>query len=308
MKVLFFCSGNNGVSPIIKAQADSLIQNGVDVEIFPLIGKGFWGYLKFIRKLKRQIASSKFDTIHAHYSFCGIVASLSTIKPVICSLMGSDIIAAKSFQFVIKLFSHIFWKATIVKSVDMKSRIGVRKCLVIPNGVDIITFKPLNKLQCRAELGWNSEVKIALFVGDPDRFEKNCQLAENAIKLLGSDTIELKVANAIPHKDIAIYINASDVLLLPSLWEGSPNIVKEAMACNIPVVSTDVGDVKWLFGDVQGYFMAQSKPYAFAEAIKNALSFRETNGRDRILVLGLDSISVAEKLKSVYLNCISGKV
>lgn len=300
MKILFFCSGNNGISPIIQAQALSLGQNGADVDIVPLIGKGFWGYLKFIGELKRQIIFLKPDIIHAHYSFCGIIASLSTRKPVICSLMGSDIIAAGYFQIIIKLFSLFFWQSTIVKSEEMRSRIGIKQCKVIPNGVDISIFQSLSKEKCRLELGWNQDSKIALFVGNPDRKEKNHALAKRAVELLGSEKYELKIANNISHDYINAFINAADVLVLPSLWEGSPNIVKEAMACNIPVVSTDVGDVKWLFGDFKGYYISAFNPLEFSEMVKQAADFGITKGRDRIIELGLDSNAVAQKLISIY--------
>ncbi len=300
MKILFFCSGNNGISPIIQAQAVSLQQKDINVEIVPLIGKGFWGYVKFIRNLRKHIIEINPDLIHAHYSFCGIIASLSTRKPVLCSLMGSDIITAGYFRFIIRLFSILFWKATIVKSEDMKSRIGIRHCQVIPNGVDTSIFQPGKREQCRVELGWNHDGKIALFVGDPDRKEKNYALAQRAVELLGSDKYELKIANNISHDYINAYINAADVLVLPSLWEGSPNIVKEAMACNIPVVSTDVGDVKWLFGDFKGYYVSASNPLEFSEKVKQAADFGITKGRDRIIELGLDSNSVAQKLISIY--------
>src|SRR4030042_4531165 len=100
------------------------------------------------------------------------------------------------------------------------------------------------------------------------------------------------------------YLNAADVLLLTSFHEGSPNVIKEAMACNCPVVSTDVGDVRWVVGNTSGYYISSFDPGELAEKIKLAIVFREkhrqTNGRDRISELGLDSETVAKKIIDVY--------
>jgi len=110
------------------------------------------------------------------------------------------------------------------------------------------------------------------------------------------------------HQKIPVYFAASHVALLTSLWEGSPNVVKEAMACNCPIVSTNVGDVKWLFGDEPGHFITGFTPEDVAEKIKLALEFSEkygrTNGLNRIKDLGLDAETVAHKLIDLYKEII----
>ena len=99
-------------------------------------------------------------------------------------------------------------------------------------------------------------------------------------------------------------MNNVDMLLVTSLKETGPLVVKEAMACNLPVVSTDVGDVKWLFGNEPGYYVTSFDPKVVAEKIKLAVEFKEkyekTNGRERILALGLDSETIAKKIISLY--------
>ncbi len=99
-------------------------------------------------------------------------------------------------------------------------------------------------------------------------------------------------------------MNASDVILLSSLWEGSPNVIKEAMACNKPIVCTDVGDVRWLFGEEPGHFIAGSEVDNYANRLKDALGFSNTvgntNGRARLLILGLDSRTVANRIENIY--------
>ncbi len=304
MRILFVCSGNSKIfiiSPFIKSQAESLTKLGHTIDYYPVKGKGLWGYLSNITKLSKFIKKGDYDIVHSHYSFCGIVSALATKKPVVCSLMGSDVKESGLWRFIIKYFIMHKWGKTIVKSVDMKTELGIDTVEVIPNGVDLELFKPLDKNDCRKELGWDIGKKIILFAADPKRPEKNFSLAKKATETLNIQDVELKVVYPVPHKDIPIYLNATDLLLSTSLWEGSPNIVKEAMACNCPIVSTNVGDVKWLLDGVEGCFITTNDPKDVADKIKKALNFRgKTKGREKLISLGLDSEHIAKMIIQVY--------
>jgi len=304
MIVLFVFSGNSSyfeISPFIKVQAESLTKLGHTIDYYPVKGKGLWGYLSNITKLSKFIKQGDYDIVHSHYSFCGIVSALATGKPVICSLMGSDVKKSGLWRFIIKYFIMHKWKKTIVKSKDMKLALEIDKVEVIPNGVDLDIFRPMNKNDCRKELGWDIEKKIILFAADPKRPEKNFSLAKKATENLNIQDVELKVIYPVPHKDIPLYLNAADLLLSTSLWEGSPNIIKEAMACNCPIVSTDVGDVKWLLDGVEGCFITTNDPNDIANKIRKALDIKgKTKGREKLISLGLDSKNIAKKIVSVY--------
>jgi teichuronic acid biosynthesis glycosyltransferase TuaC len=304
MTVLFVFSGNSttfAISPFIQAQAESLRKLGHTIDYYPVKGKGLWGYLSNITKLSKFIKQSDYDIVHSHYSFCGIVSALATGKPVVCSLMGSDVKKSGLWRFVIKYFIMYKWKKTIVKSKDMKLALGIDKVEVIPNGVDLDIFRPMNKNDCRKELGWDIGKKIILFASDPQRPEKNFSLAKKATETLNIQDVKLKVVYPVPHKDIPLYLNAADLLLSTSLWEGSPNIIKEAMACNCPIVSTNVGDVKWLLDGLEGCFITTNDPRDVADKIKKALNFRgKTKGREKLISLGLASEHIAKKIIQVY--------
>jgi len=98
------------------------------------------------------------------------------------------------------------------------------------------------------------------------------------------------------------YINAADVVLLTSLWEGSPNVIKESMACNRPIVSTDVGDVNHLLNGLDGCYVTSFNEEKIMQKILLALEFPEIQGINRIKQLELDSNTIAKKLITHYLT------
>lgn len=305
MKVLFVSSGNNvtGINPIIFNQGESLKSLNISLIYFTIKGKGIFGYLKNLPKLKKMIQNEGFDIVHAHYSASGVIAYLAGAKNLVVSLMGSDI--SHNMLFLLsKIFSNYFWKITIAKSLEMSVLLNNNLIRIIPNGVNLEIFKPLDKIRCREVLEWNEQGSHILFAANPTRKVKNYNLANNAIKLICNKTINLHTLKNVPHRDIPIWINASDVVILTSHREGSPNVIKEAMACNRPIVTTNVGDVGWLLDSLEGCFIASSSPNDFAEKVESAIEFskknRETKGRVRIKYLNLDSASVAKKIIQLY--------
>lgn len=300
MKILFVSSFNNGkITTIVKNQGDSLILSGCPVDFFGIKGRGLIGYLGNIKRLNKHIRLTSPDIIHAHYSLSGFAAALTkTKKPIVVSLMGSDTKAGIMWRNLICLFSLLRWDGVIVKSSLMKGHLGIKKAKIIPNGVNLDIFKPTER---KKESSSRSKI---LFAADPGRKSKNYKLAKEAISRLRDENIILHILYSKPQDQIIDELNEADLLLSTSRWEGSPNIVKEAMACNCPVVSTNVGDVEWLFGNQPGYFLSGFDPADVAAKIKEALEFSrvtgKTNGRSRIIELSLDSRTVAMKLIQLY--------
>jgi len=311
MKVLFVSSGNikkTGISPIIKSQGESLRALGLDLDYFTIKGKGIKGYLSAIPRLKAHLRENQYDIIHAHYSLSALVASLAGARPLVVSLMGSDVKSNRALSMAIKLFNFLFWDACIVKSDDMKKSLGINNTYVIPNGVDTDRFRPMDKSECRQRLNWDTDKTHILFPANPKRPEKNYKLLWEATKQIEESDGQIPIHTLvdIAHTKIPFYMNAADVVVLPSLWEGSPNAVKEAMACNTPVVAANVGDVQWLLSGVNSCYVVEHDAGAMKKAILNIINAeglnKELTGREKLLKLGLNSKDIAKKIHSVYMK------
>ena len=258
MKILFVCSGNLSnfnPSPFIQVQGDSLRRRGEDITYYKVRGTGFKGYFRNITPLKKIIDHNKFDIIHAHYALCSWVSVLTfTDIPIVTSFMGSDVygyydgngrLRIDSIKnIILSQMLQFFTGSIIVKSENIKKYIKFSNHLhVLPNGVDISMFKPINKEKARKKLKLPSNKKIVLFLASKKLKRKNYRLVKSALNILGDD-IKICCPYPVEHELVPYYYNAADVTLLSSYNEGSPNIIKEAMACNCAIVTTNVGDVE----------------------------------------------------------------
>lgn len=302
MKILFVGRAKAGgnVGPILYSQGKSLEKLGCVVDYFAIQDAGFKGYWQNVSKLKHYIKETNPEIIHAHYSLTGFVASLSTKKPVVVSLMGS--FPKKNWRFyMVQFFTSFFWEKVIVKSQKTANQLNRKNLNIIPNGVDLELFSLTNKEDIRKTMGLNLKKKYILFAADPQRVVKNHSLAIDAVTLLNNHNVELLTIYNVPHKTMVDYMIASDMLLLTSLSEGSPNVIKEAMACNLPIVTTDVGDVRILLNELGGTFIANTfDANEIMHLIIKALECNETQGRIQLEKLNLDNLSVAEKLIALY--------
>lgn len=318
MKVLFISSGNKefDISPFVLGQGKSLKQYDVDVDFFVLQGKGLKGYLKNIPLIKKQLKEKSYDLIHAHYSFSGWLAVLTfTNIPIVISYMGSDIYGKVNAKGKRNLKSYIntlisgllqpFVSQIIVKSNRLAKFIYLKKKLnIVPNGIDFEKFKPIDKEIVYKKLNIEEGKYKILFLGNKANSNKNFKLLEKAINKLNPNKYELIPFTYPVNKDLVpVYINVANVVVLCSFFEGSPNIVKETMACNIPVVSVDVGDVPEVLSKTDGCYIVNYDADEMAEKIEKACNFIRTTGRKDIEHLKIENI--AKKIVDIYKNAIN---
>ena len=306
ISVLIVCSKNSGkVAPFITEQADAIQATGIKVEYFCVEGKGWRGYLSNRAKMMRKIAEFQPDIIHAHYGLSGLLANTQRRIPVVTTYHGSDInepmVYPYSKQNMYLSAHNIFVSKKNLKKAGLK-----RKYSLIPCGVNLSSFEAIDKRIAREKSGLDPNGKYVLFSGSFDNKVKNSELAIAAIKLLNDVTLlELK---GYTREEVTRLMYAADVCLMTSHTEGSPQFIKEAMACGCPVVSVEVGDVAEVTGDVDGCYLASYKADDVAAKLQLAMNFgKRTEGRKRIIDVGMDAETVTRKITEVYKTLITNR-
>lgn len=306
MKVLFVASGNKAVgsvSAFVQSQFDSLAKAGLDMVMFPVVGHGAKGYLKRLFALRHLIREEQPDIVHAHYSVCGYLASLASLglkNKVVVSLLGSFPRETKKLKRVRRCVDKI-WDATIVKSERTRRQLD-RRLPVIPNGVNMEMFTLVDQDKARKKVSFEAGKKYVIFVSNPVRPEKCYPLAQKAVEALSDSNVVLVPVYNKSHDEVVAYMCAADVLLMTSSSEGSPNVIKEAMACNCPIVVTDVGDVHERLDGLDGCYVANTREAGeLAALLSEALQFgKRTEGRKALLSQGLTTELIAQRIISIY--------
>ena len=328
MKLLIIASDKGGkFVPFIEEQIVALQQAGVEIIRYGVTGKGIVGYLRELSALQRFIRSQQPDIIHAHYGLCGLLANLQRRVPVVTTYHGSDINKPNIRRFSkiaihLSAFNIFVSRRNVNIALSPNSLIASRlkkRSALLPCGINLP--EPWAELQNKSvgQLTLNQwvqgvlskDAKNILFAGAFDNKVKDPELAKIAMSELEREgikvnLIELKGYN---RDQVNALMYNSDALLMTSKTEGSPQVIKEALACGCPIVSVDVGDVAERTSGVEGCHVVPSRePKDIASAILQAFAFNSrTNGREKVIELGLTNKQVAEHLITIYKQCIISK-
>ncbi len=305
MKILVVCSGNapgfdfkiHQAFIYDQVEAVCRLEPSVTYECFFVIGKGVRGYDKNLALLKEKIKEYSPNLVHAHGGHIGLLCSLQRLVPVVVTFHGSDInlAANRLISAVASVLSSagIFVSRQLINKMPFKSK----SSKVIPCGVDLDVFQRVDKALARRELGFSESDNYVLFSSAFENSVKNYPLAEKA--MAGNGDVHLIEIRNRSRQEVNLLLNGAELLLLTSFSEGSPQIIKEAMACNCPIVATDVGDIREVIGDTEGCYITSFDPKDVAEKIKLALQFgQRTKGREKIK--HLDNQIIAGKIVDVY--------
>ena len=298
----------------IASQAHSLSAAGLGVDVIYV--RGFIGpavYAKALGAVPRAARRHTYDLVHVHYGHTAAVSLAVAQRPLIISFCGEDVLGAPRERGItaksrveLTFFRQLgrFADATITKSVEMERALPASlraRNHVLPNGVDLDRFAPRPRAAARAELGWRLDEKVMLFLGNPQDPRKNVALAERAAALVAQRRpgTRLHVAWGVEPADVPTYLNAADCIVFPSRSEGSPNAIKEAMACELPIVATAVGDIPERLTGIAGCWVREPTPEAFAGALAAALDAdRAPAAREAVTALGIGRI--ADRLLTIY--------
>ena len=323
MRVLMICpelpaAETPGSMAPTARQIRSLQTAGIDTDVVDMSGVPKLKYLMVIPKIRRLI--DRCDLIHAHFGYCGWLAKLAPLgkfasKPVVMSYMGDDLLGTrKNEQGELEWFSRVMVAANrrlakrvtevIVKSQEMAALVAPVPASVIPNGVDTSVFAPQDRQHAREQLGLPKDQRLVLFPGNPEYACKGYPFAANvcqrASELLGTPIRLIPLWNIDPD-EVAVYMNACDAMVMTSLSEGSPNVVKEALACNVAIAGVPVGDVEEQLANVSGCHCLPRETEPFANGLIDLLRHHPRSaGREAIESRQLDLPSVAERIIQVY--------
>ena len=302
MKILVVASYNrNRFAPFIVEQANALNSLGCEISFFGLQGKGFRGYMRNLSALKSRIKKEKPDVVHAHYGLSGLLANLQRSVPVVTTYHGSDINDKKILPFS-KLAMRLSAWNIFVSRRTMEIAKPKRKNTLLPCGVDLTDLQLTEKQVARRQMHLDADKKYILFAGAFDNAVKNAPLAQEAVVQLQDPKVELLELKGYSRNEVTLLMCAADAFLMTSFTEGSPQVIKEAMACGCPIVSVDVGDVKERINGLDGCYVSESRePGTMAVLMKKSMAFeRKTLGREKVISDGLDNEIVAKKLLEIY--------
>jgi glycosyltransferase involved in cell wall biosynthesis len=302
----------------IERQVASLVERGLRCDV--LFIRGYRSPLAYPMAALRLFSWSlrrkrlSYRLVHAHSGEAALAAIFYWRAPLLVSYLGSDVLGRPrldgSVSFLERLRRTVFRQLsrltdrTITKSREMQMILpssARSRNVIVPNGVDVKLFRPIDRRLARRELGWNAQDRIVLFAADPKVPRKRFWLAKAAVdraSLTLSD-LQLEIARGVMPDRIPVLMNGADCLLLTSSIEGSPNVVKEALMCNLPVVATAVGDVDELLDGVEPSYICEASETVLARALIDCLSQpRRSNGRS--VSPRLDASRVAVSLLTLY--------
>jgi teichuronic acid biosynthesis glycosyltransferase TuaC len=303
----------------VEQQIKGLRQIGLDVEVLVVdrVQIGMAAYVGLGRQIRARITNYQPDLVHVMYG--GVMANevtrVITDRPTVVSFCGSDLLGellSGTFRRLIAGYGVLASNRAarracgiVVKSKNLQDALSEdvdrSKVRIIPNGVDLERFKPLNRDKCRKRLGWGDNRFHVLFSTSGGNAIKRPDLAKAAVEVANHSGVqaEMHQLRGVPHEEVPIWLNASDVVLLTSLHEGAPNIVKEALACNIPVVSVDVGDVRERIQGIEGCYLAVPDPGDLAAKLQMVYaSSRRVVSRVKMQELSLERVAL--QLKEFY--------
>ncbi len=301
-KVLMVTSGypspeRPNAVPFIVRQIDALRREGVEVDVFAFNGRQrLRNYVRAWLDLRKHTAGKSYDLMHAQWGHSAILGFPKRM-PWVITFRGNDLegivgpngrytLKGKILQVVSRLAAR-YADGKIAVSRALADRLGSKDVEVIPSGLDLEVFRPMDKRDCREQLGLPQDKKLVLFAASTvNNPRKRLELAREAVELLKRETdAELVIATKVTHAEIAMYMSACDTLLLTSMHEGSPNVVKEAIACDLPVVSVDVGDTRERIASAGAGVICGDTPAELAAGLARVLAAGPVTTRESILEL-----------------------
>jgi glycosyltransferase involved in cell wall biosynthesis len=300
----------------VRREAEALRAAGHQVEVFGFDNRSYlpWHYARQWGELRGALRRAKPDVVHAQFGkFNALLAACAAGRvPLVITFRGTDINRNTRYSslrsaagLAASQLAAFAAQGIVCVSREIRSKIWARHArasIVLPTGVDLRTFVPGERLAARLQLGYGADERIVLFNAGRNPAVKDPELAAAAVgearRQVGDLRFVVLDGTAQPD-DVPRYMNAADCLLVTSKTEGSPTVVQEAMACNLPVVSVDVGDVRERLEGVGACAVVERDAAALGAAMAALLRApRRSDGR--MHAAELDVQVIAAQLADFY--------
>jgi glycosyltransferase involved in cell wall biosynthesis len=285
----------------VRDQVDEVRRRGVDVDLFEF-ARGRNEYIPATRRLRSLLRHERFDLVHAHYGLAGWVAQLAGADPLIVTFHGTDV----RHHLVGPLSRRLAWRVDLVAGVSRAlfepedGRPGlpaVPGSAVLPCGPDLRRFEAMPRAQARGELGLDPDRPYLFFPANPNRPEKR---HDRAAEIAAACEADLLTGGSIDPEQMPLWLNAANAVLVTSDYEGFGMAAVEALACDVPVLSTDVGIAPYALGGIDGCLCAPFDAAAWAAVAQRHLEAEDPRVAGASRAATLSAAGMAERVIVAY--------
>jgi glycosyltransferase involved in cell wall biosynthesis len=291
----------------VRDQVDEVRRRGVKVDLFEF-ARGREEYLPATRRLRALLRRERFDLVHAHYGLAGWVARLAGAKPLVVTFHGTDV----RHHLVGHLSRRLAWRIDLVAGVSRAlfepedGRPGlpaVPGSAVLPCGPDLRRFEPMPRAEARRQLGLDPDGSYLFFPANPARPEKR---HDRAAAVAAACEADLLSGGSIEPERMPLWINAANAVLVTSDYEGFGMAAVEALACEVPVLSTDVGIAPYALGGIDGCLCAPFDTDAWAALARRHLATPDPRVAGAVRAATLSASGMAERVIEAYEAVLAG--
>ncbi len=285
----------------VRDQIEEMRQRGLKVELFEF-PRGRSQYRPATQRLRRLLKQQPFDLVHAHYGLAGWVARRAGARPLIVSFHGTDV----RHWLVGPLSRRLAWRVDLVAAVSRAlfevedGRPGlppVPGSAVLPCGPDLSRFRPLPKDESRRKLRLDPNDRYLLFPANPTRQEKR---HDRAAELAEACDANLLTGGSIDPEQMPLWVNAANAVVLTSDYEGFGMAAVEALACDVPVLSTPVGIAPYALKGISGTLCAPFDLDTWAAAARPLLDSPDPRVEGAARAASLSAAGMAERTIVAY--------